>query len=71
MTLQNFARSSLLWSCMALASTAFEKEPVPVYSANITEAKVLAVQKAWGNALIQIGKDFASVSYRWCTCRRH
>jgi hypothetical protein len=28
------------------------------YSANITEADVLAAQKAWGNALVQISKDF-------------
>ena len=30
------------------------------YNSNITEAEVLAVQKAWGDALVQIGNDFAS-----------
>lgn len=30
----------------------------PVVNANITEAEVLAAQKAWGDALVQIATDF-------------
>lgn len=60
MTIKNFARTTLLLGSMALASSAFAKGPTPVYSANITEAEVLAAQKAWGDALIQISNDFAS-----------
>lgn len=32
----------------------------PVYNANITEAEVIAAQRAWGNALVKISDDFAS-----------
>ena len=60
MTIKNFARCTLLFGSMALASSAFAKGPAAVYSANITEAEVLAVQKAWGDALVQISNDYAT-----------
>jgi hypothetical protein len=31
-----------------------------VFNSNVTEAEVLAAQKAWGNALVQISSDFRS-----------
>lgn len=35
-------------------------DAAPVADHNITEADVLAAQRAWGDALIQIGRDFES-----------
>ena len=34
-----------------------------VYNANITEAEVLAAQKAWGNALIQISDEYTKSGF--------
>jgi len=58
--LKKLARTGALLGSLALSATAFAKGPVPVYNGNITEAEVLAMQKTWGDALIQIGNDFAS-----------
>jgi len=33
-------------------------DEVPVGSSNVTKAEVLAAQQAWGNALVQISRDF-------------
>lgn len=57
---QKFVRAGALLSGLALSVAAVAKGPVPVYNSNITEAEVLAVQKGWGEALIQISNDFAS-----------
>jgi hypothetical protein len=57
---QTFVRAGALLSGLALSAAVVAKGPVPVYNSNITEAEVLAVQKGWGDALIQIGNDFAS-----------
>lgn len=58
--LKTFVRAGALLSGLALSAAVVAKGPVPVYNSNITEADVLAVQKGWGDALIQIGNDFAS-----------
>ena len=58
MTLNQFARITLILGSMMFSGSIFAKNPTPVYSANITEAEVLAVQKGWGDALIQISNDF-------------
>lgn len=46
-----------IFSGLALSGAVAAK--TPVYNANITEAEVLAAQIAWGDALLQIGKDYA------------
>ncbi|MDH4106399.1 MAG: hypothetical protein OEW50_03770 [Gammaproteobacteria bacterium] len=51
-----------------MGSTAFAKQtiasqtgaPAPVASHNISEADVLAAQRAWGEALVQISQDYES-----------
>lgn len=63
MTLNQLARTGLLLGSIVFTSTIFAKNPAPVYSANISEAEILAVQKGWGDALIQIGNDYASGGY--------
>ena len=63
MTLKQFARTGLLLGSIVFTSSTFAKNPAPVYSANISEAEILAVQKGWGDALIQIGNDYASGGY--------
>ena len=62
-TLTQFARAVALAGGLALASTAFAQKAAPVYNANITEAEVLAVQKGWGDALIQISNDFTASGF--------
>lgn len=55
-------------SAMGASTFAIAKSPVaqqvgvpaPVVSDSITEAEVLAAQRAWGEALVQIAKDFES-----------
>jgi hypothetical protein len=45
----------------ALAQSTVAKHtgsPAPVVTSNITEAEVLAAQRAWGEALVQIAKDY-------------
>lgn len=59
-TLRQFVRTVALAGGMVLASTVFAQKAPPVYNANITEAEVLAMQKGWGDALIQIGNDFTA-----------
>ena len=63
MTLKQLAHTGLLLGSIVFTSTTFAKNPTPVYSANISEAEILAVQKGWGDALIQIGNDYASGGY--------
>ena len=60
MTFDKFTRTTILIGCIVLSGGTFAKGPVPVYSANITEAEVLAVQKGWGDALIQISNDYVT-----------
>lgn len=43
---------------LGLAQANISAESAPVYSSNITEQEVLAAQKAWGEALVKISKDF-------------
>ena len=62
-TLTQFARIVALAGGMMLANTAFAQKAAPVYNANITEAEVLAVQKGWGDALIQISNDFTASGF--------
>lgn len=59
MKTSSLVRSSLIASFALASGLAFAKS-APVYNANITEAEVLAAQKAWGDALVQISNDFAS-----------
>lgn len=63
MILKQLARTTALLGSIVLAGSALAKGPTPVYSANITEAEVLAVQKGWGDALIQIGNDYTTGGY--------
>ena len=54
-------RNLVIGASMAIASVtatqAMAQATTRVYNANITEAEVLAAQKAWGNALIQISDE--------------
>ena len=59
-TLKKLTRSGALLCSLLLAGTVFAQKPAPIYNSNITETEVLAVQKAWGDALIQISNDFLS-----------
>lgn len=52
--------STVLAAGVLASSLAVAKTPAPVYNANITEAEVMAAQKAWGEALVKISDDFAS-----------
>ena len=45
MNIKQITRAALLLGSMAVAFSAFAKSQTLVYSANITEAEVLAVQK--------------------------
>ena len=63
MTLNRLTRAALVIASFTLAGGTFAKDATPVYSANITEAEVLAVQKGWGDALIQISNDYTSGGY--------
>lgn len=47
----------------AQASTRHSGSAPAIATANITEADVLAAQRAWGNALVQISKDFETGGY--------
>jgi hypothetical protein len=67
-SLRNITASILLAGSLAMGSTAFAKQtiasqtgaPAPVASHNISEADVLAAQRAWGEALVQISHDYES-----------
>ena len=59
-TARTFRLSTLLAASVLASSMAMAKGQVAIYNANITEAEVLAAQKAWGDALIKISDDFAS-----------
>ena len=59
-TARTLRLSTLLAASVLASSMAMAKGPVAIYNANITEAEVLAAQKAWGDALIKISDDFAS-----------
>ena len=63
MTLNQLAHTGLLLGSIIFTNNIFARNPAPVYSANISEAEVLAVQKGWGDALIQISNDYASGGY--------
>ena len=59
-TARTLRLSTLLAASVLASSMAMAKGQVAIYNANITEAEVLAAQKAWGDALIKISDDFAS-----------
>ena len=63
MTFKKLARNTALLGSILLAGSAFAQGKTPVYSANITEAEVLAAQKGWGDALIQISSDYTTGGY--------
>ena len=63
LTLTQFVRTVALAGGLALVGTAYAQKVAPVYNANITEAEVLAVQKGWGDALIQISNDFTASGF--------
>ena len=63
LTLTEFVRTVALAGGLALVGTAYAQKVAPVYNANITEAEVLAVQKGWGDALIQISNDFTASGF--------
>ena len=60
-------RNLVIGASMAIASVtatqAMAQTTARVYNANITEAEVLAAQKAWGNALIQISDDYTKSGF--------
>ena len=60
-------RNLVIGASMAIASVtatqAMAQATTRVYNANITEAEVLAAQKAWGNALIQISDDYTKSGF--------
>ena len=67
-SLRNVTTSILLAGSLAFGGAAFAKQtiatqtgaPAPVASHNISEADVLAAQRAWGEALVQISQDYES-----------
>ena len=59
-TLKKLARAGALIASITLLGTAFAQGVVPIYNSNITESEVLAMQKTWGDALIQISDDYVS-----------
>ena len=60
-------RNLVIGASMAIASVtatqAMAQTTTRVYNANITEAEVLAAQKAWGNALIQISDEYTKSGF--------
>ena len=66
LTSRSLALGLALAGGLGISSTALANSPVskqigsgaPVSSDNITEADVLAAQRAWGEALVQISKDY-------------
>jgi hypothetical protein len=65
---RNAMASILLAGGLAMSGAALAKQststqsgaPAPVASHNISEADVLAAQRAWGEALVQISRDYES-----------
>ena len=66
--IRHFVLGIALASGLGATGTALAQSPVakhvgtsaPVVSRNITEAEVLSAQRAWGEALVQISKDYES-----------
>ena len=62
-----FCRSLLLCASFAVAGVTatqtMAQTTARVYNANITETEVLAAQRAWGNALIQISDDYTKSGF--------
>lgn len=65
LNLRKLTASFLLAGTLAAGGTAVAKQialhtgaPAPVASQNISEADVLAAQRAWGEALVQISTDY-------------
>jgi hypothetical protein len=66
LNLRKLAASAALVGALAIGSTAIAKQPIaqqtgapaPVASHNISEADVLAAQRAWGEALVQISQTY-------------
>ena len=52
----NLVRASLVSTCLVFSGVALAN--TAVVSSNITEAEVLKAQKMWGDAVVQISKDF-------------
>ena len=48
----------------AMANTTHTGPAAPVVSSNITEADVIAAQRAWGNALVSIATDFENGGFK-------
>lgn len=63
MKFKNLAFNVVMSSSMLLGGNALAQGATPIYTANITEAEVLAAQKGWGEALIQISNDYTSSGY--------
>lgn len=67
-SLHPLARTLMLVGGMSLSGVAMAQSAVttlvstsaPVVTRNISEAEVLAAQRAWGDALVQIAKDYES-----------
>lgn len=68
LTIRHLVLSAALASGLAVMGSASAQSkvanqvgaPAPVVSTNIKEADVLAAQRAWGEALVQISKDYES-----------
>ncbi|WP_138517614.1 phosphoribosyl-AMP cyclohydrolase [Limnobacter alexandrii] len=54
----SFVQAAMLTAGVALSGAAFAN--TAVVNSNITEAEVLKAQQMWGNAVVQISKDFES-----------
>ncbi|MEW6204897.1 MAG: phosphoribosyl-AMP cyclohydrolase [Pseudomonadota bacterium] len=54
----SFVQAAMLTAGVALSGAAFAN--TAVVNSNITEAEVLKAQQIWGNAVVQISKDFES-----------
>jgi hypothetical protein len=68
MTFLNFKKTAiggaiLLGLAVPFSSSAIADPAIPVVSSNITTNDVLAAQKAWGDALIQISKDYETAGF--------
>lgn len=70
-TLRSIALGLALAGGLGLAPAAFANStvakqvgtPAPVVSDNVTEAEVLAAQRAWGEALVKISTDYETGGY--------
>jgi hypothetical protein len=56
--MNRIAASIAALAAMTMAGSPAVADTSPTFNSNVTEAEVLAAQKAWGAALVAIGRDF-------------